>query len=303
MDETLDEVVGLQFSEAEPAIEFSEPLKDAAVIEFNAVEEVEKLGKEDTKKTVTECLAELNESLMEMIDKDEKRDRMNQEIWEHLDDVFQCLDLHKSFIEKLEAMEEKSEGESAEMSAPWWKKILEFARKVTAPPVVEQKPDTSALEAKIAELEAKVKEFTDQAAAKAETERLEAEAAQRAQEQAAIDAKRAEVKEFCDTAIKENRMTPAMRETDEPIMFDLAQTNVEALKSFQQKYSKPIVPVGEVTAVNENKTDTRMKIFKDAEGYIKLHPKEFAGLTPEQSVSKVLFEHSTGKIQFTNTKE
>ena len=95
-------------------------------------------------------------------------------------------------------------------------------------------------------------------------------------------------------------MTPAMRETDEKIMLDLAKVSPDALKSFQAKYDKPIVPVGVVTAIDTatSNGDSRPEIIKRAEKYATDHKadKEFAGLTLEQATSRALHLNSTKEI-------
>ena len=157
-------------------------------------------------------------------------------------------------------------------------------------------------EDKINGLESQLKEFAEkerlavEAQAKAEADAKEAEA------KAAVELLESGVKQFCEQAISEGRMTPAIRETDEPIMFTLAKTNVEALKSFQQKYDVSIVPLGVVKDVDVSQVkDPRSQVFQDAEKYVKSHPKEFSGFTAEDSINKAVYLHSMGKIKFENT--
>jgi hypothetical protein len=118
----------------------------------------------------------------------------------------------------------------------------------------------------------------------------------------AVEAKKTEIKTFCDLKSKPDEkgivfMTPAMRATDEPIMFELSKTNVEALKSFQQKYNVPVVPLGE-TKIENQEDDKRPHIIQQADAYVKAHPKEFSGLSAETAISRALNLQGIGKIKF-----
>ena len=150
-------------------------------------------------------------------------------------------------------------------------------------------------ETRIKELEAQNKEF-------AEKERLAKEAQDKitadkkvADEKIALEAKQTEIKNFCDETIKAGKMTPAMREKDEPIMFELSKTNIDALKSFQQKYNIPVVPLGE-TKLGEEITDNdkRPLVIKQAAAYVKLHKtdKEFAELSEADAINRAVYLHS-----------
>jgi hypothetical protein len=162
------------------------------------------------------------------------------------------------------------------------------------------------LETEKATLETQNKEF-------AEKERLANEARAKADKDTAEATLKTEIKTFCDTAVTQNRMTPAMRETNEPIMFEMAKAGlkvpgkdkdgkdieVPALKVFQEQFAKEIVPLGETQLGNPD-NDARPQVIKNAEKYYVSHKgdKEFAGLDKEQGTNRVLFLHTQGKIKF-----
>ena len=161
----------------------------------------------------------------------------------------------------------------------------------------------------IAELKKKVKEFQDAEAATeaakakeladaAAAAEAEAKAKSDAEAAAALEADKKDVTEMCDKLIKEGRMTPAMREIDEPIILALPK---ESRKSFAQKYEKVIVPLGEVAGAN---TDPAVKkpidILSKAAEYAAAHAsdKEFAGLSPEMAQARAMFLQASGRIKF-----
>jgi hypothetical protein len=304
MDEALDEVLAYSEDNQSKVIEFAE---DTMEPNSTALDEAEAAAVDDTFKNVAECCAEFLNSLETMLSEGEDPDRIMQEVWEHQTDIINELNLHASFIKKIEQIEEASEDEMSE-KRPGWKQFADTIRNLfnnrKESNDMDQKERTE-FAAKIAELESKLaeKEAADKAAAEAkakefaeaEAKRVEAEA--KAKEEAIT----LEVKEFCDAKVKENLMTPAMVESDTPIMLELARTSAEALKSFRQKYSSPVVPLGVVKEVDQQGTqDTRSQIVRDAEAYAQAHKadKEFAGLTPQQAISRALYLHSTDKIKF-----
>jgi len=252
-----------------------------------------------------------------MLTDGENGDRILQEVSELCADLCQTLDVHNKFIEKIEAIEEAHEGEYSDQRSGWKqftqsvKKL--FTKRKESENVDKQKEQT--YQDKIAALELKVKEFQDAEAAEAlkakeEAEakaKLEAEAAataEAAKKQAELEAQTTEVKELCDKLAKENRMTPAVRAVDEPIMLTLRATSPEALKSFMQKYEAAVVPLGITAGVDQQtgKLDPRSQIILDAEKFVKANAKEFAGLTPDQAVSRAIYLRSTGAITFESDK-
>jgi hypothetical protein len=149
---------------------------------------------------------------------------------------------------------------------------------------------------KITALETQNKEF-------AERERLAAEAKAKAEKEAADlaaktahDAKVAEIKTFCETTIAANKMTPAEREKDEPIMLTLIDSP-EALKSFQEKYNRAVVPTGEMQELNQQQKPPEGKLDKAA-AYVKSHPTEFSGLDPQTAVARAVYLEGMGQIKF-----
>lgn len=270
--------------------------------EIKSVDEMEKLGTNDTIKSLSESCARFLKDIEEMLIKGEDGERMIQEVWELQSDLCGIMNLHNQFISKIEKIEESGEGEYSEFGKWVIKtirngaKLFNHKRKETNVDAQKEKELTD----KIAELETKLKEFSDkESAEKAKAEeavRIAAETAKAAADKATED----DIKQFCDTAIKENRMTPAMRETDEPIMVTLAKKDMEALKSFQQKFSAPIVPVGITPGFEGKAKDERPEIIRKAEDYAKAHKddKEFSGLSGSDAINRALYLHSQMKIKF-----
>ena len=151
---------------------------------------------------------------------------------------------------------------------------------------------------KIDALELKVKEFADKEFALAEEKRIADEEKAKADALAKDEQLKEEIKTFCDNAIKENKMTPAIREKDEPIMFNLGKTSPEALKSFQEKYVAGLVPLGEVLPNKNKANDQSHQVIKLARQYVKENPKEFSGMSKDEAVSRAMFLHATSKIKF-----
>lgn len=276
-------------------IEFAEKTE----IEISAIDEIEGLGTDNTVKTLTECCGRFIEDIEELLTQGYDADRCMQELWELQADLADALNLHNKFIEKLEMIEEEGENEYSEN---WFKEFVSNIKaKFTKNKEIqvdeklkkEFEDKIATLEAQVAEQSAKVKEFTDKEQAVKEAQ---AKADQEAKDKAIAE----EVKAFCDNAIKENKMTPAIREKDEPILLDLAKNNPELSKSFREKYAAPIVPLGEVDSASKEDNDKRPQVIKNAEKYARAHKddKEFKGLTLEQATSRAVYLHSQNKIKF-----
>lgn len=309
MDEALSEIA-LEYSAKQvksKVIEFA----DVPEIEMTSMDEVETLAVQDTFKSVSECCALFLTNIEALLASDKyDGDRLMQEVWELQSDLMNELNLHAQFIKKIEQVEESTEPEYSDKFIGWkeFKETVKqlFTKRKESEMDKQKEQDYLA---KIAELEAKNKEYADEEAKEIEAKvaeeakvkaDAEAEATAKAEAEALAkdEAIKEEVKEFCVTAIKENRMTPAMRETDEPIMFTLAKTNDEALKSFQQKYNTPIVPLGEIKEMNQIENDHRPQVIKDAEKYVKAHAKDFSMLESGDAINRAIYLLSMGKIKF-----
>ena len=322
-DDALAEVA-MQFSEDNKpkVIMFAEDLEapemeeEVAPVSGSSLDEAEQMAIDDTFKTLSEACARFLEDVEKMLENGEEMERVVQEVGELQADLIRCLGMHAAFVQKIEKIEEGTEEYS---QRPGWKQFVAtvkhiFKRKKEASDMDKQKEKE--YNERIEELEAKVKEFQEteqveaeekakaEAEAKAKAEAEEKEKAE-ADTKAIEDAKTAEVKQMCDALIKDNRMTPAMRQTDEPIMLTLLKKDTEAYKAFCQKYSTAVVPLGTEPALNDNSqkpTDQRPLVIRQAAEYAMAHPKEFAGLTPEQAISQAMWQHSTGKIKFEDKK-
>lgn len=288
-DEALQEIA-LQFSE----------MTGAKVIDFaESLEEIESLAVDDTFKTLSDVCMKFLETIERMLVDGTEPETMANKLWDMQADMCQALNLHEQFLKKIENIE--SRGEMSERRG--WKQFKEKLtglfnkRKETemdAKKEQEYQSEIAARDAKIKEFEEKER-LASEAKAKADKEASDAAA------KAAHDAKVAEVKTFCETAIAANNMTPAEREKDEPIMVSLVDTP-EALKSFQEgKYPKDrkAIPTDEMKELNEKGKAPEGKLEKAA-AYVKDHgtEKEFADCpTVELKVARAVWLEGMGKIK------
>ena len=262
--------------------------------EITGIDAAEELGTEDTIKDLTESCAtfisKVQDTLTSDIDADTQKSRCQLAAYDLQTEIQGCLDMHWMFTEKLENIEEHNEAEMSE------KKTIKQTLVELAQSFINKGKENKVDAKKEQEYQEQVATLTAQLKEFAEKERLAKEAQDKidadkkiADEKIALEAKQTEIKNFCDETIKAGKMTPAMREKDEPIMFELSKTNIDALKSFQEKYSIPVVPLGEVDLHQEENKPAENKLAK-AEKYIKEHPKEFADLNHAQAIRKALLE-------------
>lgn len=286
-------------------IEFAE--MDTEVTEDGElIDQVEELGTEDTIKDMTEACAsfisKVEDALDSDIDWETCKSRVQLAASNMSAEIYSCINMYFSFIEKLGNIEEHQEAEMSEKKG--W--LIEFVKSITHKRK-ETEMDTKEkkdYQDKIDALDAQVKEFQEKERLANETKAAADLAAQQAANAAAEEARKLEIKTFCETAIAGNKMTPAMREKDEPIMVGLAKTSPEALRSFQEKYANPVVPLGVTTAIDQNQTtDKRSQVMVKAEKYVKDHPAEFAGLAAADATNRAFYLFSMGKIKFEGDKQ
>jgi hypothetical protein len=296
----------------ESALAFSEFAKskviefaDASAIDF---ETIEKVAVEDTLKNIDQefatCLSDIGNHLNADDEDEEIKQSCLDALMECYNGVCEEINEHFSFTGKLEQLEQLEPEEVTTMmdKLRGWLGISKSINTTGKETEVEANKEKE-YQDRILELETQNKEFAAKEQAAKDTQaKIDADKAA-ADLVAAEEAKKTEIKNFCDTAISENRMTPAMRETDEPIMFELSKANADALKSFQQKYSTPIVPLGEAKIEETQDNDKRLPVIKNAEKYVKAHPKEFVDLTLEQGISRALTLYSSGQIKFGDEKQ
>jgi len=298
----------LAFAEINCAgIEFAET--DAVVsIDGETLDIVEEVGIEDTLKDMTEAcatfIAKAEEVLAGDADSETRKSRIALAIDDLNGELHSCLSMHFMFEDKLESIDETAE-EATQLSE---KKHLLTQLWTKARTIIQNRKE-SEMDAKkeaeyqelIAAQEARIKEFEQKAKAEADAKLAAEKAATEALQKAKEDALIAEIKTFCDQAIKENHMTPAMREKDEPIMLTLGKTSPEALKAFQEKYTISILPVGVMLDVDTHAAnDTRAQVIRDAEKYVTAHKadREFAGLSTADAVNRAVYLHSIARIKF-----
>lgn len=273
---------------------------DSKVIEMSdQTDAIEILAADDTFKNISQCCGEFLANVEKILSEDTDMDKLFNAVWSLQSNLIEEFNVYAHFKEKIESIEEHEEKQMSEKSG--WKEFKETVKQLfikrkdsEVDKVKEQEYQT-----KISELEAKVKEFADKETIEAEKVKVAEEARVKAEADAKDTVLKEEIKSFCDNAVRENKMTPAMREKDEPIMFELGKSSESAMKSFKEKYSSVIVPLGEVADVNKKLTnDTRPQVIINAEKYVENHPKEFAKMEKELAVSRAIFLHSTGKIKF-----
>lgn len=280
--------------------EFSVPAAPVKIIEFAEedagapTDEVEKMAVEDTVKSMTEsfanCLQKVEAALSEGVGMQTAKDRCSLALSDLSSELFSAMHQHWMFAEKMQEIEDGKMTEPAEMSEKkgtlltLFSRIFTHSKQQEATAMDQQKEQE--YQTKIADLEKQVKEFADkEASAKAETEQA---------------ARVAKVKEFCDVAVKEGRMTPAMRTKDEPIMLSLLEKDEAAYTAFSEKYSQPVVPQGEVGGLNgkdPNGGEHEPQLITKARDYVKANPKEFAGLADRKAVARAIYLAESGKIK------
>ena len=286
----------MQFSEFgdTKAVEFAED----STIEMTTLDEAEKLAIKDTVENVTQSVATFLKDIEQYLNDEADKDKLFSCVWNLQNDLIGELQLHADFITKVEQIEEGQENYSDKNG------FKEFVEKIkTLFNKGKEKDEMDAKEKKeyqdkIDALELKVKEFADKEFALAEEKRIADEEKAKADALAKDEQLKEEIKTFCDNAIKENKMTPAIREKDEPIMFNLGKTSPEALKSFQEKYVAGLVPLGEVLPNKNKANDQSHQVIKLARQYVKENPKEFSGMSKDEAVSRAMFLHATSKIKF-----
>jgi len=293
----------LAYSETAESLTFE--FAELDQITLDAVDKVSKAAVVDTFESITECVAEFLKNIESEFSsgKDQKviQELAYQHFWKMQDEVMQEIGLHGKFMEK---MHEIMETEEYSTKSGWneFKESVKSLFTKRKESEVDKKKEQEYQET-IQRLETELKEFKDKEFAKAEEERIASEAKVKADAEKADNDLKEEIKTFCETAVKENRMTPAMRETDEPIMFDLAKADTKALKSFQEKYKVGVVPVGIVTKIDEEGVaDLRPEIQKQAEKYIKSNPKQFDGLNKTDAMNRAIFLQEKGEIKFEAVK-
>jgi hypothetical protein len=300
----------------ESALAFSE-FTESKVIEFADaspinLDEVEILAVKDTLEDITEEVANFLKNLEYCLnDEDCEDEKLFKLVWDLQASLCSDLQLHSSFIKKIELIEESMETTEEMSDKKGWKEFKEKIKQMfnnKKESEMDAKKEKE-YQQKIADLEAKNKEFADkELALQLDADKKIADA-KLAEQTAKDETIKTDIKTFCDTAIKEGRMTPAMRGTDEKpgdeeIMFTLAKTSPEALKSFQEKYSAKVIPLGEVALGNENENDKSPQVIQQAKEYAKAHAndKEFAGLTLADATNRALYLHSQAKIKFVDKK-
>lgn len=284
--------VGVEFAEMD-----TEVTEDGELID-----QAEELGTEDTIKDLTEACAsfisKVEDALDSDIDWETCKSRVQLAASDLSGEIYHCIGMYFTFIEKLGNIEEHQGAEMSEKKN--W--LIQFVQSIThkrkesemdAQKEQEYKSKITELEGAIGTLTAKVTQFE-------EAKRQADETAILATANVAKETKKAEVKAFCETAMTEGRMTKAEREADEPRMFTLID-NPEALKSFQEgKYPKDrkAVPLGETDLGGElPKPKGKLDLAAD---YVKAHAtdKEFAGLNTQEAVARAVYLEATAKIKF-----
>jgi hypothetical protein len=318
----------LMFSKPTGLMEFAEGSDVTSAIGLDEqIDVVEQAGKDSTKKDIAECLAELQNSLEEMVDEEEEKDRMIQEVYEHVNDLCSTLNIHDAFMERLEDLEENEEGEYAKKKGFWYEFAEYLKNHLSTNKQKESIDMDKELEAKyqkqIADLENEKKEF-------AEKVRVADEAKAKEAEKTADTVLHAEIHQFCETNKLNTNKHKEMKIED--ILFASAKANQtiefagkdkdgkdtiekkpllavlqDTLKSFQ--IAQPTE--GEMTEFSQSlsgdKKENAITIrIKQAEEYVRKNPAEFSGSDIpnfEQKVARALQLETNKQITFKPIKE
>jgi hypothetical protein len=270
---------GLEFAEVEFALE------------FDSIDDVEKAGTQDTLKDMAESCANFlkkaEAALIEDIDADTRKQRIGLAVSDLSNELCYTKDMHFTFMDKLENVEEHNEAEMSEKK----NKLLMFAMRLITP---KQRKDKSDMDQK--KEEQYQKEIADQKAQLlqfAEEKRVADEkAVKEKQEQADVKLK-TDVHEFC---VKEKLDTKKHTDMNlEGILFAAAKANAEVefaegvkkplltvLQDTIKAFTLPTAPTGEMNKeFNEESKKEQSKeseLIQKVDAYISKHPTEFAEL-------------------------
>jgi hypothetical protein len=297
MKEVLREGV-LAYSIPEEDVEIVE-LADGGAIDFEVIEEkaVENTIKNIDQEFAT-CLSDIENHLASTDEDEEIRQNCMDALMECYQNICEEIQEHFAFTGKLEELEPE-EVESMMEKIKGWLHITSVSRSRKETDMDAKKEKE--FQDKIAEQEAKLQEFAEKERLAAEAKAAEETARLEAAKTAALEAKKNEIKTFCDQTIATGKMTPAMREKDEPIMLTLEG---DVLKSFQEKYTVSVVPLGETDVNRNNLAPEKNDIFTKAAKYVAANPKEFADLSDQtQKVNRAIYLQSISKIKFEETKK
>lgn len=248
------------------------------------LEAIEEAGNENTKTSIAEILAQFTTEIETAIDNDAEQSILFQKVYDMTNELSSELQLHSAFGEKLGQIEdcnEHSQPSFWQEFAKRFKSIITNNKQKESDMTPEQEKELKDLREKNTALETQVKEFST-AKAKTEAETKEA-------------AIKKEVVEFCEAKIKDGKMTPAIRQVDEPIMIELSKASPDALKSFREKYTVPIVPLGTETQVDKQ-SNPQKSVVELAKAYVEKHHSEFSKVSDAEAVSFVIQQHVNGSI-------
>lgn len=286
--------LGVEFAEMDTQVE-SEPLDVA-----------EEMGTEDTLSDLAEacanCMKKIEDALSSDADYETQKSRCQLALSDCTNEMYSAMNMHWMFVEKLENVEEHNEAEMSEKKN--W--LVELYERITK----RKDQDMDAKKEKeyqdeIGTLKAKVTAFEEEKT-KAEEEKA------KAAEEAKDNTLKSKIATFCDQAIKDGKMTVAMRadvkddkgnitkKGDETVMFELGKISAESLKSFQEKYTVQVVPTGVTSGLDpKNEPEKKTDIFSKAKEYAAAHKsdKEFAGLNAEDAVSRAIWLNKMDRIK------
>lgn len=286
-----------------------------AVIQFDAIQEVEKKFTEDTIKDCSEACAnfmsKLQNALNSDIDEDTRRGRVNLAFCDLDSEMYNTIGMHFTAMQKLENLEEHAETEMSEKNG----KIKKFFTKFTHGK--ENNVDATKekeYQDKIIALEIQNKEFAEkeriatEAQAKADAEAL------KAKNDAADETLRTEIKTFCEDTCKTSGKSMSFIEDLKipDLMFGIAKAqgtiefgegdkkeNKTLLAVFQDVLTKlPGVQFGEMPGF-ENKSEAKPRpMLELAKEYVQAHHAEFAakGMSDVEALSFVIEANANDRI-------
>ena len=291
-------LAGQQFS-------MPEGFKTIEFADMPMIDEIEKIGTDDTQKDMAECCAnflkKIDAAFSGDVDEETQKSRIQLAVGDLNCELISACEMHFMFIDKLENIEEHKE-EMAEKKG----KLLEFAKQLFSKRKEQSNMDETERKeftGKIAAQEIQLKEFAEQ-------KRL-------ADEQKAADEKKAkdekllaDVKKFCVDNKLDTKLHKELK--IEEILFVAAKANDTIEFSQDGKTEKKSLLVvlqdaikamhvpkpteGEMSKEFADKTEKNLDFMQKIDAYIELHPKEFSG-TAEQKRARAITLHTNSQIK------
>lgn len=274
------------------------------------LEAVRDAAKEHAKKNMSEIAGRHLSAIEDHIDNDDDGDEVPNRIMQMASEMHNEYRKHRGVIDTMDDMDDDLDDDGDDYSAPTGV-IQEIRNLIFGEQRKESdmdKKERDAYEAKIADLQAKVSEFS----AHEEQARLEKEAIEK---KAADEKLRASVHEFCESHGLTTNKAKELKVED--TLYHVAKA--EGMVEFSESDKKPVfealkgifdamkvAPVtGELSVFaspDPSNVDEMSAFTAQAKEYIETHPQEFQNKTLETAIGMVRVGVSEGRIKFSNKK-